>query len=149
MGGGFVGRASRQHPNLSSQAPRTVDSDGATSAVSRIVLTLLAVDGVITAVVGALLFPYFLGVVPFPVSALLVGLANMALVWAAMQHSDSLLRGGLPLWTFLAAVVVLILGGPGDDVIFNGPNLYAFGSLIFIVVGALPAVWLLKRKNRL
>ena len=111
-------------------------------------VTLLALDGVLSAIAGAFYFPCFLGTVPFPVSAVFSGLVNMALVWAAMQYSDSLLRGGLPLWTFLATVLVMTLGGPGNDVIFNGPGLYAFGSLIFIVVGALPAAWLLRRRHR-
>ena len=41
------------------------------------VLALLAVDGVLSAVAGALLLPLYLGPVPFPVSALASGLLNV------------------------------------------------------------------------
>ncbi|MGV9800325.1 hypothetical protein ACWDTP_19990 [Mycobacterium sp. NPDC003449] len=101
----------------------------------------------ISAVVGALLLPMYIGTVPFPISALVCGAVNAVLVWSAMHWSDSLLRSGLPLWTFLAAVVVMILGGPGSDVIFNGPGVFAYSSLIFIALGALPAAWLLRRRH--
>lgn len=101
----------------------------------------------ISAVVGALLLPIYVGAIPLPFSALVSGVVNAALVWSAMHWSDSLLRSGLPLWTFLAAVVVMTLGGPGNDVIFNGPGIFAYSSLIFIVLGALPAAWLLRRRR--
>ena len=48
----------------------------------RVVLALLAVDGVLSALAGALLLPAYIGAVPVPVSALLSGLLNVALVWA-------------------------------------------------------------------
>lgn len=113
-----------------------------------IVLTLLAVDGIISAVVGALLLPSYIGGIPFPISAVISGVVNAALVWAAMQWSDSLLRGGLPLWTWLAAVVAMTFGGPGNDYIFAGSGIFAYSALIFIAVGALPAAWLLRRRYR-
>ena len=61
MGGRFAGGAARQHPDLTASLTRGV------------VLTLLALDGVISAVLGAFFLPLRLGVVPFPVSAVLVG----------------------------------------------------------------------------
>ena len=46
---------------------------------SRVVLALLALDGVLSAIMGAFLLPLRLGPVPLPVSALLSGLLNVAL----------------------------------------------------------------------
>nr|WP_280834194.1 hypothetical protein [Mycolicibacterium frederiksbergense] len=113
-----------------------------------IVLALLAIDGVISAVVGALLLPSYVGSVPFPISALLSGAVNAALVWAALHWTDSVRLAGLPLWTWMATVVAMTFGGPGSDVIFAGPGVMAYGSLIFIVAGALPPALLLRRHLR-
>ncbi|OBG84914.1 hypothetical protein A5733_01825 [Mycobacterium sp. NS-7484] len=139
MGGGFAGWSARQHSDL------TPPSD---LVLGRIVLALLAVDGVISAVVGALLLPSYVGSIPFPVSALASGALNAALVWAAMHWTDSMRIAALPLWTWLATVVLMTFGGPGEDLIFAGRGLMAYSSLIFIVVGALPAVAMLRRRHR-
>lgn len=148
MGGGLAGVAARQHPDLTSTKSRVVETDDADPVLAGIVLTLLAVDGIISAVVGALLLPSYIGGIPFPISAVISGVVNAALVWAAVQWSDSLLRGGLPLWTWLAAVVAMTFGGPGNDYIFAGSGIFAYSALIFIAVGALPAAWLLRRRYR-
>ncbi|MCG7609545.1 hypothetical protein E0T84_08280 [Mycobacterium sp. DBP42] len=116
--------------------------------LGRIVLALLAVDGVISAVVGALLLPSYIGSIPFPVSALAAGALNTALVWAATYWTDSIRIAALPLWTWLAAVVAMTFGGPGSDLIFAGPGLMAYGSLIFIAAGALPPAAMLRRHYR-
>jgi hypothetical protein len=97
---------------------------------------------------GALLLPSYVGAVPFPVSALVSGAVNALLVWAAMQWTDSVRLAALPLWTWLATVVVMTFGGPGGDVIFSGRGIRAFGALLFIVLGALPPAWLLRRRLR-
>ncbi|MDT5001739.1 MAG: hypothetical protein QOK12_3844, partial [Mycobacterium sp.] len=47
-------------------------------------LAVLAFDGVLSAVMGAFLLPLYLGSIPFPISALISGLINAALVWAAL-----------------------------------------------------------------
>ncbi|WP_162464781.1 MULTISPECIES: hypothetical protein [unclassified Mycolicibacterium] len=139
MGGGFAGRSARQHPDL------TPPSD---TVLGGVVLALLAVDGVISAVVGALLLPSYIGPIPLPVSALAAGALNAALVWAAMQWTDSMRVAGLPLWTWLATVVAMTFGGPGGDVIFAGRGLMAYGSLIFIAAGALPPAAMLRLRYR-
>nr|WP_234937857.1 hypothetical protein [Mycolicibacterium lutetiense] len=113
--------------------------------LGRVVLALLAVDGVLSAVVGALLLPSHIGSIPFPISALAAGAVNTALVWAAMYWTDSMRLAALPLWTWLATVVAMTFGGPGGDIIFAGPGVMAFGSLILIAVGALPPLVLLRR----
>ncbi|CRZ18203.1 hypothetical protein BN2156_05104 [Mycolicibacterium neworleansense] len=116
--------------------------------LGRVVLALLAVDGVISAVVGALLLPSYVGSIPFPVSALLAGAVNTALVWAATYWADSMRIAALPLWTWLATVVAMTFGGPGSDIIFAGQGLLAYSSLIFIATGALPPVAMLRRRYR-
>ena len=61
VGGGFARRGARQHPDLS---PRPT-----TPGLRAVVLTLLAVDGVISAVLAAFFLPLRIGPVPFPISA--------------------------------------------------------------------------------
>ena len=60
-----------------------------------------------------------LGPVPFPISALISGLLNAALVWAALQWTSSPRLAALPLWTWLATVAALTFPGPGDDAVFS------------------------------
>ena len=111
----------------------------------RLVLILLAVDGVLSAVAGALLLPSYLGGIPLPASALLSGMINMALVWAASQVTDSFRLAGLPLWTWLATVAVFALGGPGGDVVFGGRGVMAYSVVILLAFGALPPALVLRR----
>lgn len=115
------------------------------TAGSRMVLGLLALDGVLSAIAGALLLPLYLGPVPFPVTAALSGLLNVALVWAAGHWTDSKRLAALPLWTWLATVAILTLGGPGGDIVFGGSGLMAYSAVIFLVLGALPTAYLLRR----
>ncbi len=94
------------------------------------VLALLGLDGVLCAVATALLLPSYLGPVPFPISAVVGGLVNAALVWAALNWTTSLRLAALPLWTWLVTVAVMTLGGPGDDLIFGGRGVMAYGVLL-------------------
>jgi hypothetical protein len=110
-------------------------------------MTLLATDGVLSAVVTALLLPAYIGPVPFPVSALIGGLVNAALVWAALHWTESLRLAALPLWTWLLTVAVMPLGGPGDDLIFAVHGVMAYAVLVMIVLGAAPPAWLLWRRR--
>ena len=112
-------------------------------------LILLTVDGVLSALAGALLLPLYIGSVPFPISALICGLVNAVLVWAALQWTSSTRVAAAPLWAFLATVVVLTFGGPGGDAVFRGPGILDFRPLLFIIVGvAPPAVVLWRRQQR-
>ena len=97
-----------------------------------VLLILLAVDGVISAVLGAFLLPIHLGPIPFPISALISGLLNAALVWVGLQWTSSPRLAALPLWTWLATVGAFTLGGPGDDIVFGG-SASALRALVFIV----------------
>lgn len=113
--------------------------------VSTAVLGLLALDGILSAIVGALLLPVRIGPVAVPVSALLSGVLNAVLVWAAAQHTSSIRTAGLPLWTWLATVVVLTFGGPGGDVVFGGSGVLGYSAFIMLALGAAPAAVLLRR----
>jgi hypothetical protein len=148
VGNGFAGRAARQHANLTATTNRqeAVDLSLSDPVLRGVVLTVLAVDGVISAVVGALLLPFSLGPVPFPASAFITGVVNAALVWAAVYWTDSPRLAALPLLTWLLTVAGLILGGPGGDIIFGGSGIMGYSALLFIVAGALPPAWLLWRR---
>ena len=111
-------------------------------------LSLLAVDGVLSAVMAIFFLPLRIGTVPAPVSALLSGLLNVALVWAALQWTTSVRVAALPLWTWMATVLAMTFGGPGNDLIFGGAGVMGYAVLPFIAVGALPAAALLRRHAR-
>ncbi|MDT5219382.1 MAG: hypothetical protein QOF15_1487 [Mycobacterium sp.] len=150
MGTRFDRFAVRQRPNLTDTTTRAISSEetGATDpAIRFVVLALLAVDGVLSALAGALLLPSYIGSVPFPVSALISGLVNAALVWAAARWTTSPRVAALPLWTWLLTVAAMSLGGPGDDVILGGQGLMAYAALVLIVLGVLPPVWVLWRRR--
>jgi hypothetical protein len=127
-------RIARQHPDLTPLRPA--------------VLTLLAIDGVLSAVAAALFLQFRIGSVPFPISALLSGLVNAALVWAALQWTSAPRVAALPLWCWLLTVAGLTFGGPGDDIVFGGVGIMEYAPLLLIVLGALPPAALLWRHVR-
>jgi len=109
-----------------------------------VVLGVLAVDGVLSALAAAFLLPLRLGSVPFPISMLISGAVNAALVWAALHWTTSTRVAALPLWTWLITVLGLTFGGPGDDLVFGGVGVMAYAALLLIAVGALPAAAVLR-----
>ncbi len=142
----------RQRPDLTETKPRaaSVEDGGATDpAIRFVVLALLAVDGILSALAGALLMPSYIGSIPFPISALLSGLLNAALVWAAGRWTRSPRVAALPLWTWLLTLAVISMGGPADDVILGGQGLMRYGALLLIVLGVAPPVWVLWRGHHL
>lgn len=134
MGDRVARLIARQHPDLTPLRP--------------VVLTLLAIDGVLSAVAAAFFLPLRIGSVPFPISALLSGLINAALVWAALQWTSAPRVAALPLWCWLLTVAGLTFGGPGDDIVFGGVGIMEYAPLLLIVLGALPPAWLLWRHVR-
>jgi hypothetical protein len=122
-------RIARQHPDL--------------IPLRSVVLTLLAIDGVLSAVAAAFFLPVRIGSVPFPISPLISGLVNAGLVWAALQWTSGPRLAALPLWCWLLAVAGLALGGPGDDIVFGGVGVMEYAPLLLIVLGALPPALLL------
>jgi hypothetical protein len=109
------------------------------------VLTLLAIDGVLSAVAAAFFLPVRIGPVPFPISALLSGLVNAGLVWAALQWTSAPRLAALPLWCWLLTVAALTLGGPGDDIVFGGVGIMEYAAIMLIVLGTLPPALVLWR----
>lgn len=95
-----------------------------------------------------MLLPLYIGSVPFPISGLISGLVNAALVWAAGRWTRSPRLAALPLWTWLLTVGLISMGGPGDDVVLGGKGVMAYGALWLIVLGVAPPVWVLWRRNR-
>jgi len=141
MGGGFARRVARQHSDL------TLSPDDR-RAVRTVLLILLAVDGVISAVLGTFLLPIHLGPIPFPISALISGLLNAALVWVGLQWTSSPRLAAIPLWTWLATVGAFTLGGPGDDIVFGGSGLGEYAVVVLLVLGVAPPAWMLWRETR-
>ncbi len=113
-----------------------------------VILSVLAVDGVLSALAAAFLLPLRIGPVPFPISMLITAAVNAALVWAALQWTTSVRVAALPLWTWMATVLAMTFGGPGNDLIFGGAGVMGYAVLPFIAVGALPAAALLRRHAR-
>ena len=147
MGDRLAGRPARQRPDLT--ATRSQNHGGTTSPAFRtVILTLLAVDGVISAVLGAVFLQSRLGSTPFPISAPISGLVNAALVWAASQVTSSPRAAALPLWTWLVTVAALTFGGPGGDIVFGGPGIDGISVLVLLVVGVLPPAIVLWRRRR-
>ena len=134
MGARVARLTARQHPHLTPLRP--------------VVLTLLAIDGVLSAIAAAFFLPLRIGSVPFPISALVSGLVNAALVWAALQWTQSPRLAALPLWCWLLTVAGLTLGGPGDDIVFGGVGVMEYAPLMLIVLGALPPALVLWRRVR-
>lgn len=133
MGGRLIGGNARQHPDLNERP---------SSAARLAVLGLLAFDGVVSAVAGVLLLPIFVGTIPLPISALICGVVNAALVWAAVQWTTSPRLAGLPLWAFLLTLLLLMLGGPGGDMMFDGLT----SAVVMILFGAAPPAYVLWRQ---
>jgi hypothetical protein len=139
VGRRFTRLAARQHSNLTASSPKP----GAAHWARRILIAVLAFDGVLSAIVGALFLPLYVGTVPLPISSLLSGLLNAALVWAALQWTSATSVAGAPLWAFLATVAGLTFGGPGGDVVFGGDSPQTF--VLFVALGAAPPAFLLWR----
>jgi hypothetical protein len=103
---------------------------------------------VLSAVAAAFFLPLRIGSVPFPISALVSGLVNVALVWAALQWTSSPRVAAVPLWSWLLTVAGLTFGGPGDDIVFGGVGVMEYAPLLLIVLGAVPPALVLYPRNR-
>src|ERR1700730_5352887 len=109
-----------QRPDLTATRLRAgqVDDTGATDpAIRFVVLALLAVDGILSALAGALLLPSYIGSIPFPISEWISGLLNAAPAWPAGRWPRSPRVAALPLWAWLLTIAVISMGGPADDII--------------------------------
>jgi hypothetical protein len=148
VGDCLLGGPARQRSDLTAAESGTDPGDdiGPSDPVIRfVVMVLLALDGVLSAVAAALLLPSYIGTVPFPVSALVGGLVNGALVWAAARWTRSPRLAALPLWTWLLTVTLMTLGLPNDAQILDGAGVLRYGVLLLIVLGVAPPLWVLSR----
>jgi hypothetical protein len=103
---------------------------------------------VLSAVAASFFLPLRIGSLPFPISALISGLVNAALVWAALQWTSSPRVAALPLWSWLLTVAGLTFGGPGDDIVFGGVGIMEYAPLLLIALGAAPPAVVLWRHVR-
>lgn len=124
-----------------------IDANLGDGAFRVVLLVLLAVDGVLCAAGAVFLLPLYIGQFWFPISALVAGLVNLALVWAAMNCARSTRQAAVPLITWVVTVGVLSLGGPGGDVVLRGAGIADYGPLVLMILGAGPAVLLLWRRG--
>jgi hypothetical protein len=124
----------RQHPDLTLLRP--------------VVLAVLSIDGVLSAVAAVFLLQLRIGSVPFPISAVISGLVNVALVWAALQWTSGPRMAALPLWCWLLTVAWLPFGWPGHNILFGGAGIIQYAPLLLIVLGAVPPALLLWRRAR-
>jgi hypothetical protein len=117
-----------------------------------VVLVLLAVDGVISALLGALFLLLYIGPVPFPISAVISGLVNAALVWAGLQWTISPRLAAIALWTWLFTLAAMtFFGGPGGDVLFGaggGPAFDQWSPFVLLALGVAPPAMVLRRAAR-
>jgi hypothetical protein len=140
----------RQRPDLTEtrSRPASVEDGGASDpAIRVVVLALLAVDGILSALAGTLLLPAYIGSIPFPISGLISGLVNAALVWAAGRWTNSSRVAALPLWTWLITVGVLSTGGPADAVMLGGRWPVEYTALWLFLSGFVPPAWVLLRRT--
>ena len=145
--------ADRQHSHLTATRPAAAtsqDTGAPDPAVRFVVLTLLAVDGVLSAIAAVLLLPTYIGSIPFPISALVSGLVNVTLVWAAMLWTTSPRVAALPLWTWLLTVAVMAVAGTGGDINFDERGAMVWvAPLLLVGLGLAPPAFLLRRRNHL
>ena len=110
-----------------------------------VVLAILTLDGVLSAIAGAFLLPLYVGAIPLPVSGLISGLVNAALVWAALDWAETPRIAALPLWSWLVTTLGLTFGGPGGDIVLSGAGIMQLAPILFVVLGGGPPAYLLWR----
>ncbi|MGA9872079.1 MAG: hypothetical protein WBQ44_13165 [Rhodococcus sp. (in: high G+C Gram-positive bacteria)] len=102
--------------------------------VSRATLAVLIFDGFLCGILAVLFLPTYLGQVPLPVSALVAGVANVMLLFAARKVADKPLAVASPLIAWVFAVLVAMMGGPGNDVLL----LADWRTALLLVGGLVP-----------
>ena len=80
-----------------------------------------------------------------PISGVISGVVNAALVWAGLQWAPTPRLAALPLWAWLVTVLGLTLGGPGGDIVLGGAGIMQMAPVMFIVLGGGPPAYLLWR----
>ncbi|UYP20039.1 hypothetical protein OED52_05695 [Rhodococcus sp. Z13] len=81
------------------------------------VVALLVLDGALCALLSVFFLGLYIGGVPFPVTLVLSGIANLLLVMAVRTETGSLRPAVLPLVAWAVMFFVCLFGGPGGDVL--------------------------------
>lgn len=103
--------------------------------VSWATVAVLVFDGFLAGILSVFFLPAYLGPVQFPISALLGGIANVALVLAARKVAERPIWVASPLIGWFGAVALCMFGGPGGDVLL----LADWRTMLLIIAGAGPA----------
>ena len=101
----------------------------------RVALGVLVFDGFLSAVLGVLFLPTYIGAVAFPISALVSGLVNVALVFLARTITGPNRRAGWPLVGWAFGFLLCTFGGPGGDIVLP----QSWQSLLMLALGIGPA----------
>lgn len=105
-----------------------------TAALGVLIIVVLMFDAVLTLAIEVLYLPLYIGAVPIPVSALLAGVINVALVRAARVVSPSPAVLFLPLAAWTLGFLVAASTGPGGDV----PLTSDIRTLLLFLFGLVP-----------
>ena len=109
------------------------------AAYKWVVLGLLIFDGLLTLALEVLFLPAYIGSWPFPLSAVVAGLVNVALVVGARTVTDNPIHASLPLAAWGFGFIVCLSTGPGGDHLL----LPAWQTLLLLVLGVVPPMWVL------
>lgn len=99
--------------------------------LDRVTLGVLVIDGFLSAVLGVLFLPTYIGAVAFPISALVSGLVNVALVLAARTITGPNRRAGWPIVGWAFGFLLCMFGGPGGDIVLP----QSWQSLLMLAFG--------------
>lgn len=116
------------------------------AALGVLIIVVLMFDAVLTLAIEVLYLPLYIGPVPIPVSALLAGAINLALIRAARVVSPRPAVLFLPLAAWTLGFLVAASTGPGGDV----PLTSDIRTLLLFLFGlAPPLIYLYVQANRL
>ncbi|NGP04652.1 hypothetical protein G6038_03965 [Rhodococcus sp. 14C212] len=96
------------------------------------IVALLTFDGFLCALLSVFFLGLYIGTVPFPITIVLAGAANMLLVLAMRAETGSTSRAAWPLLAWIVGFVLCLAGGPGGDQL-----LVADWRTLLLPVGAL------------
>ncbi|MFD5809322.1 MULTISPECIES: hypothetical protein [Rhodococcus] len=96
------------------------------------IVALLTFDGFLCALLSVFFLGLYIGTVPFPITIVLAGAANMLLVMAMRAETGSASRAAWPLLAWIVGFVVCLAGGSGGDQL-----LVADWRTLLLPVGAL------------
>ncbi len=99
-----------------------------------VLLLVVMLDSAVLAMLEMFFLPLRIGVIEFPVTALVAAVTMPWLVARAGDVSRRSLVAGAPLWVWLLTLAVLGVAGPGGDVVL----LPDWRSLLLVAAGAFP-----------